>query len=155
MYGLGIRWAWSWAPILQLPSSVEPCLQIKSPPTVLVKTPWTKGTHRRKRLVWITVPEGSSVTAEQAWQLAARAESWKVTSSVTWRKQRERAGSGTKAINSKRLPSVTHFLYKIPHLPSLISSPNDATNWGTSGRCFFSLLLSWPWTCQVMSSAWT
>lgn len=32
-----------------------------------------------------------------------------------------------KAINSERLPSVTHFLYKSPHLPSLISIPNDAT----------------------------
>ena len=28
-----------------------------------------------------------------------------------------------KAINSERLPSVTHFLHKLPPLPSLISSP--------------------------------
>lgn len=49
-----------------------------------------KATQGRKSFFWLRFPEGESTTVREAWQPAARAGSWKITSPTTNTKQRER-----------------------------------------------------------------
>lgn len=157
MYGLGIRWTWSRAPILQLPSSVETCLQIKSPPTVLVTFFFAELKHHERRGLteergcvglWFQRDRLQQQGRHGSWQPEQEAERLHLQSPGESRENEPEMGQGYKlwkATLSDTLPPQDPTSSKSHQLPKTMPLPGDLVASTSSPCCWAGLELAWSW----------